>query len=163
MTLTGCLKTTTFNEINPKGEYTVLLPDYLSATGGIHKQASLQYQNEEKEVYALVIDEKKADLEAYDMKYNLDTYYENVVSKPFTETLQNAKVNAPGRQDINGNKALVAEITGTLNGVGVYYKLAIIETETKFYQVLTWTRADRKEKYENDLTRIIETLKVRAE
>lgn len=81
------------------------------------------------------------------------------MSTPFEETLKNGKVSIPGRQEINGNKALVAEITGVLNGIDVFYKLAVIETNKKFYQVLTWTRADRKEKYEKDLVKIIESVK----
>ena len=155
----SCIKETVFNEVKVNGQYSVLIPEYLTPAAGMHQQASLQYQNEEKEIYVLVINESKADMQAYDLNYDIDTYYKNIVSTPFLETLKNGKVSIPGRQEINGNKALVAEITGVLNGIDVYYKMAVIETNKKFYQVLTWTRADRKEKYEKDLFKIIESVK----
>ena len=155
----SCVKETVFNEVKVNGQFSVLIPEYLTPSAGLHQQASLQYQNEEKEIYVLVIDESKADMQAYDLDYDIETYYKNIVSTPFTEKIKNGKVSIPGMQEINGNKALIAEITGILNGIDVYYKLAVIETNKRFYQVLTWTRLDRKENYEKDLLKIIESLR----
>lgn len=76
----NCKKETIFNEVKVNGQYSVLIPEYLSPAVGMHEQASLQYQNEEKEIYVLVIDESKADMQAYDLNYDIETYYKNIVN-----------------------------------------------------------------------------------
>ncbi|HRG53538.1 MAG TPA: hypothetical protein PLL00_11935, partial [Bacteroidia bacterium] len=60
---------------------------------------------------------------------------------------------------INGNKALVSDITGKLEENEVFYKFAVIESPYEFYQILTWTRAEHREKMEKDMIKIIESFK----
>lgn len=155
----SCKKETAFNEITINNSYSIAIPEYLTATSGMHANASAQYLNEEKEVYLLVIDEVKEDMEAYDLDYDLDTYYKNIVSTPFKDFIKGGKISIPGRQEINGSKALITEIEGEIDGVLIFYKLAVIETEKKFYQIVTWTKANQKETYEKDMLKIIESVK----
>ncbi len=124
----------------------------------MHERASSQYENTEREFYLLVIDESKADMQAYDLDYDIDTYYKNIVSTPFKDFVKGGKISIPGRQEINGAKALITEIEGEVKNENIFYKLAIIETQNKFYQVVVWTRADQKEKYAEDMMTIIESL-----
>ena len=56
---TACKKKVVFNEVKVNDTYSIVVPDYLSAGAKMHPQASLQYKNEEKEIYLLVIDESK--------------------------------------------------------------------------------------------------------
>ncbi len=159
LTFTSCKKQTTFNEVTVNDKYTILIPDYVKPSAGMHQQASLQYQNQEKEFYVLVIDESQSDMKAYDLNYDIETYFQNIVSLPFKENIKNGVVSTPQKREINGANALVAEITGSVNNTDVFYKMAVIESPNKFYQVLTWTRADQKKEYEEDMLKIIESLK----
>lgn len=135
------------------------MPTYMKPCTDIQKDASLQYQNLEKDIYAIVIDEKKVTMQNYDLNFNLDTYYNNISSQGFSESIKNGKISIPGRQEINGNKALVSDITGKLEENEVFYKFAVIESPFEFYQILTWTRASHREKMEKDMVKIIESFK----
>jgi hypothetical protein len=155
----SCNRETTFSEVNVNDRYTILIPTYMKPCNDIQKDASLQYQNLEKDIYAIVIDEKKITMQDYDLNFNLDTYYNNISSQGFSESIKNGKISIPGRQEINGNKALVADITGKLEDNDVYYKFAVVETPYEFYQILTWTRASHREKLEKDMVKMIESFK----
>jgi hypothetical protein len=119
----------------------------------------MQYQNVDKGIYALVIDEKKKTMQDYDINYDIDAYFNNIAKQGFVESIKNGKISVPGRQEINKNKALVADVTGQVGTTNVYYKLAIIETPYTFYQILSWTTSENKEKYEPDMIKIIESFK----
>jgi len=160
VTVVSCSKETIFNEVKINNTYSMLVPEYLSAAAKVKEQASFQYQNEEKEVYALVIEETKESLLNYGLEYDLATYFTNIVSTPFTEKIKDGKVSIPGKQKINGLDALIAEITGNINNTDIFYKMAVVETPKAFYQVLTWSRADQKVNYEKDMMKMIESFKM---
>lgn len=157
--LVSCRQETTFTEVNINNRYTIEIPTYMKPCSDIQKDASLQYQNLEKDVYAIVIDEKKVAMQNYDLSFTLDNYFNSISSQGFSESIKNGKISIPGRQEINGNKALIADITGRLEDNDVYYKFAVIETPYEFYQVLTWTRADHRASLEPDMIKIIESFK----
>ena len=155
----SCTKETVFNTVNVNEKYSIAIPDYLKPCTDLHADASLQYQNPEKDVYAMVIDERKKTMADYDLDYDLDLYYKNIASQAFIESIKNGKINPPGRQDIDGHKAYITEITGNVGGSDVYYRMGIIETPYAFYQILAWTRAENKEKYMADMIKTIESFK----
>lgn len=154
-----CKKETVYNSIKVNEKYTIAIPDYLTPCSDLHKDASLQYQNTEKEVYALVIDERKKLMADYDLDYDLDLYYKNIASQAFIESIKDGKISPPGRQEIDGKKALITDISGNINGTDVFYRMGIIETPYAFYQILTWTRAENKEEYMDDMIKTIESFK----
>lgn len=153
--LAACTRETVFTEVKVNDTYTILMPEYLTPGTALHEKASLQYQNTEKEMYAMVVEESKEEMQNYGLDYDLETYFTNIVSKPFTEKIKNGKVSIPGKMDINGKNALITEITGNINDTDIYYKMAVIETPATFYQVLIWTRADRKAETEADMMKAI--------
>src|ERR1700757_5159428 len=65
----------------------------------------------------------------------------------------------PGRQEINGNKALVADVSGNIEQNNVYYKMALVESPYEFYQIIIWTKAENREKIEPDMIKMIESFK----
>jgi len=156
--LVSCNNETIFKEVKVNNRYSISIPDHMQACVDLHKDASFQYQNTEKDIYAIVIDERKKTMEKYDLDYDLDLYFKNS-SQPFLESLKNAKVSEPTHEQINGNKALVSEITGNMEQTSVCYRLGVIETPYAFYQVLTWTSAENKDKYEADMMKLIHSFK----
>jgi hypothetical protein len=157
--LYGCTHETVFKEVKVNNRYSISIPDYLQPCADLHKDASLQYQNVDKDIYAIVIDEKKATMQDYSLDYDIDLYFNSIASQPFLETIKDGKVSPPGRQNIDGHKALIAEITGKIDQNDVYYRLCVIESDYEFYQILIWTRAQNKDKYLPDMTRMIESFK----
>lgn len=158
-TITSCTKETVFKEVKVNDRYSISVPDYFQPCTDLHKDASLQYQNTEIDIYAMVIDERKKTMENYSLDYDIELYYNNIASQPFLETIKDAKISPAGRQTIDGHKVIITEITGKIEQNAVYYKLAVIETPYAFYQLLIWTRDDNREKYEPDMTRMIESFK----
>lgn len=156
--LFSCSSETAFKEVKVNERYAVSVPEYMQACTDLHKDASFQFQNTEKDIYAIVIDERKKTMEKYDLDYDLDLYFKNS-SQPFLETIKDGSVSVPSPEKINGEKALISEITGKIDQTSVYYKLGIIETPYAFYQILTWTSADNKSRYEQDMMRIIRSFK----
>ncbi len=159
LVISSCNHKTVFTEVTINNRYSISVPDYLQPCKDLHKDASMQYQNAEKGIYALVIDEKKKTMQDYDINYDIDAYFNNIAKQGFIESIKNGKISVPGRQEINGNKALIAEVTGKVEQTDVYYKLAIIETPYTFYHILSWTSAENKEKFEPDMVKMIESLK----
>ncbi|MGZ4054138.1 MAG: hypothetical protein ACXVPY_02245 [Bacteroidia bacterium] len=155
----ACKRETVFTEVKVNNSYSILIPDYLQPCSDLHKDASLQYQNTEKEVYAIVIDEKKITMQDYNLDYDIDTYFKNIVSQGFEDNIKDGKVSIPGREQINGNKALIADVSGKVEQKGVYYKMALVESPYEFYQILIWTKAENKDKIEPDMIKMIESFK----
>lgn len=159
LALISCVHDAKFNQININNKYAIQLPDYMQPATELHTDASLQYKNEEKDIYTIVIDENKNEMKNYNLKYSLDTYFKAVASQPFVEAIEHSKMTAPVKKQINGSSAMVAEITGDINENPVYYKLAVIETTNSFYQILTWTSAGNKESFSKDIDQTIDSFK----
>jgi hypothetical protein len=123
----SCKQEAKFTEVNINQRYTIQLPDYLQACTDLHENASLQYQNAELDIYAMVIEEKKSTMENYDLDYDLELYYNSIASQAFVDNIKNGKVSPAGRQEINGNKAIVSEITGNFDGNSSNCACAIVE------------------------------------
>ncbi|MBN8702612.1 MAG: hypothetical protein J0M08_06080 [Bacteroidetes bacterium] len=157
--LCACTTPIKYSDVKVNNQFSIHVPDFMQPTNEIHQKAALQYQNLEKEFYLLVINESKEQMKAYDLDYDLDSYYKNIVSTPFTEQLKNGKVSMPGRMDIHGKKALISEITGNINNADIYYKLTVIESPEHFYQVVTWTKAENKEKMSLVMDSVIQSFK----
>ena len=157
LAITSCNTETVFKEVKVNDRYSISVPEYLQPCVDLHKDASFQYQNNEKDMYAIVIDERKKTMAKYDLDYDIALYYK-VATQPFSEA-KNGIVGVPVKEKIDGHDALVSEIKGNLEGIDVYYNIGVIETPFAFYQILTWTRADNKDKYEGDMTRMIESFK----
>ncbi|HEY0030574.1 MAG TPA: hypothetical protein VGC65_07440 [Bacteroidia bacterium] len=156
-TFAACKHETVFTEVKVNNRFSISVPDYLQACTDLHKDASVQYQNTEKEVYAMVINEKKITMQNYSLDYDIDTYFNNITSQGFAENIKDGKVSPPGRQEIHGNKALIADVSGKIENNEVYYKLGLIETPYEFYQILMWTSADHKDDLEPDMVKMIES------
>lgn len=157
LAFTSCKHETVFSEVKVNNRYSMSIPDYLQPCTDLHKDASMQYQNVEKDIYAMVIDEQKKTMQNYSLDYDIDTYFKNISSQGFSENIKGAKVSIPTRQEIHGQKALIAEVTGKMENNEVYYKLGLIETPYEFYQILVWTRASNKAELEPDIVKMVES------
>ncbi len=146
----------------PEGTQTVKGPTYslevpasMTKTTTLNTEASLQYMNGSKELYVIVIDETKAEMQAaidIDPAYavysnDLQGYYSLL-----TENIKNAlsidSLPEPKDTKINGLNAKIVEVDGYMENQHIYWKFAFIEGKKQYYQIMAWTLADRKEKHE---------------
>lgn len=142
--------------VKVKNSYTMELPEFLTKTTDLSEEASLQYQNTLREIYIMVIDEPKNELEeviaanALEDYYtpNLDGYaqliYDGIDSRANLDSVPQLKP-----RKLNGLDAKTCDFTGTVQGLHIYWSLAFIEGKNNYYQVMTWTLLDRKKEYKD--------------
>lgn len=140
-------------------DYCVELPTFLKPVNDLHELSACQYGNDEKELYFVLLNVSKQEISQNGWNMDLEQYFNNVAAQPFAENISNGMISDPVKKEINQLPALTAEITGEVNGSQAYYKLAVIETESDFYQLLVWTRADKKDEHSQEMEKILGTFK----
>jgi hypothetical protein len=148
------------------GRYAIDLPSFLTETTDLNAEASLQYQNTFKEFYVIVIDEPKTELiKALDINSMYDRYtadlkgYSELVTDGMDSSIATDSLPAFEETTINGSKARLLSFEGLSSGYKVYWKLAFIEGNNRYYQVMTWTLAESRTKYEDEMLAIINSFK----
>lgn len=152
--------------VNSDGDYTMELPLSFTKANDLNDGASLQYQNTFKELYVIVIDEPKTELIKALKKNLLETTYGNDL-KGYSELIVDgmdasiAVEKLPDFKDttINGLNAKLLSFEGLTSGNRVYWKLAFIEGNNNYHQVMVWTKAENQKKYEKEMTAIINSFK----
>lgn len=132
----------------------------------LNEDASLQYQNAIRNVYTIVIDEPKADISALIEENGLEEYYTDDVDG-YTQMLLDAtdenvmldSIPEPQHNNINGLKANLLELNGTVNGMKISWIVGYVEGRYNYYQVNTWTSQEDKDKYRDELYGIIKSFR----
>ncbi len=145
-------------------KYSIELPTFLSKGTGLQDDASLQYQNLLREFYVVVVDEPKFGLSEILMNagYTPDLQgYFNILTADIEGTMENTEIESVKDIQINGLKAKTFSMTGTIpeNNIDVFYKMAYIEGEDSFYQIVTWTMKKNKDKYAPQMDKLIRSFK----
>jgi hypothetical protein len=127
------------------GRIQVQLPDGYTEQSPIKKEISLQAVNESKDATIFIISEHQKDFDS------LQGYAE-IVRGLMLDKLQDGQSDAGEKLELGGNPAIRYEITGLSKGFRLAYQLTVIQTETRFNQVLASTTrkqfADCKEEFE---------------
>ncbi|MNK10907.1 hypothetical protein D3C87_289400 [compost metagenome] len=152
--------------VNSDGDYTMELPLSFTKANDLNDGASLQYQNTFKELYVIVIDEPKTELIKALKKNSLETTYNNDL-KGYSELIVDgmdasiAVEKLPDFKDttINGLNARLLSFEGLTSGNRVYWKLAFIEGNNNYHQIMIWTKAENQKKYEKEMAAIINSFK----
>lgn len=135
--------------------FSIEIPDYLTETSALFKDAALQYADTAKEVYIIAVSESKEGLEKATPADSLLKKYFETASLGFISAIKEGKIIGAKRQTINTLPSYTAEITGKVNGHKAHYQFAAIESPTHFYQVVTWTTAENKDLYATDMEKMI--------
>jgi hypothetical protein len=148
------------------GRYSLELPSDYKKVNDINEEASLQYQNTIKNIFIIVIDEPKTALAKALSENSLNDSYTNDL-EGYSRLITNGMdasisvKNMPDFEDttINGFKARLLSFDGLSSGNRVYWKLAFVEGNNRYYQIMVWTNADNQKKYENEMAAIINSFK----
>lgn len=164
--LAGCQPKDKTQKAEVAGKYSLELPEFLTKTSGLNQDATLEYQNLEKEFYIIVIDEpigefnkaiqesEIADLYSPDL-----TGYSLYVSDVFLETVDIISETPLTDVTINGLKGKHMEIEGSVGGVDVFYFYTMVQGAKDYYQVLTWTLLSKKEEHKEEMQKIVNSFK----
>jgi len=135
------------------------VPNYLKADFDLNNDASMQLSNSQKEIYLIVIEDLKDDLNNPNQSLE---FYQNFVIQQLTSPgfLDNVKVNPPAFKRINGLKAMETSITGDFDSeFRVWYRVVAYESKTHFYQLIIWTLENQKALYAEDFKHIVSTFR----
>ncbi|MGL4597143.1 MAG: hypothetical protein ACRCYO_06435 [Bacteroidia bacterium] len=135
--------------------YTIKLPSDLKPAT-FNPAASLEYASEERELYAMIIDESKEKISSFGLDYDLDTYM-----KIALRSVDSTGMHMLNKMNIGTDKGLQAEVKSRYKGKEVVYKLTCIETPRYFYQILVWTLDSKFEKNKSDMDAMIQSFKER--
>jgi hypothetical protein len=140
------------------GTYQLTVPGNWSKQTDLNSVATLQTANPREELYAIVIKESKSE---FPSGTTIDSFAElareglktNVVSPVITPAVP---------AGINGYSARQFEASGTVAGLQAKYLYAVVETSGSFYQIMTWTLANRyddnKQKLQNVINSFVEKM-----
>ncbi len=138
--------------------YTMEIPDYLIKTFDLNDVASLQYKNEAKEAYVIVIEDNKQHLESLGMKFlNAEDFLENFLQDYRTEG--NREFTPVANFQANGNDFSQVEMTWEQENLAFFMLVTSVETKTHFYKVLCWTIKENRNMFIDDFKKIAKSLK----
>lgn len=164
--LTACSESDTMQEIVIDERYSMELPTSLSITHNLNDEASLQYQDIIKELYVIVIDEPKSEFnEALEVFMLKDAYtqdlegYTSLVMDIFTQGVNIYESSEPQMTTINGLDAVLLSFEGNSDNVDVFFKFGIIEGADTYYQIMTWTLLNKKDRFREQMSEMIMTFK----
>ncbi len=164
----SCNIETTYETVNVKNRFSVVLPSFLTKTNDLNDDASLQYQNERREFYIAVIEESFEEvdtaIEYYEKEENIGYKntledYKKMTLDDYKTQLTNAEMFNTKDTVVNNMQAITTHLRGTINGVDIFYSIGIFKGKTRYYQANSWTLASNENLYKDDLDKIIYSIK----
>lgn len=159
---------------NMENEFVIDLPDRMEAMNDLNPQATIQYGDVRRKIdeagdttilenYLIVLVETKEEILSYELDVEMDALgYREVSIASLSAGLEEYEITPEEaeEEDLNGLTCVKSEMTGWLyNAAGgkteIFYKFAVFESETAFYQVLSWCIADQKEEFNEEMEMII--------
>lgn len=145
--------------LSSDSQSSILVPKIWSDDHVLNEQAEINVEAPLKEQYAIVLTES-ADIFTEDM--TLDDYFE-LVSESMKESVINTAFTEPERIEIDNKPALLFQIHGEVDKIKVSYLIAIVEGESNYYQIITWTLQEKFEDYKDLYMDIINSFKTHEE
>jgi Domain of unknown function (DUF4190) len=129
------------------GNIKVTVPGTWTKVPELNKQASMQVGDKSKEVYLIVITDRKSDLDDFSLEKHHQQTRDRMLQK-----MKNASATEPASLTTDGHPALQDELTGTEKGTNVVFLHTTVDDGDHFQQILAWTLKSRWQK-QNQLLR----------
>ena len=157
-----------FKRVKVENSFTLDIPNFLSESNMLNDMATLQYQDIMRDFYVIVIEEDKSELRSAlqlggfnnsgDYSHDLDGYTNLMLdSDSFLMNMNKAPEIVEGT--VNNRPARFVTVEGEIENEEVFWKIAFIEGTYKFYQVYTWTAADKKDEYKITMNQVLKSFK----
>jgi hypothetical protein len=148
-------------------KFTLQVPAHMKEATDLHDDAVLQYQNVIKEFYTIVIEESVEDFHTALIDGALEEEfppnlqgYSSLVAAKFSENVEELVNKSEFKPlTVNGDSATYFEAEAKLSGIKVYYHYAFVRGDSNYYQVMSWTLAEKKDKLHADMMEILNSFK----
>jgi len=145
----------TQNITSEDGSCQLTVPNAWSKQTDLNAQATLQVANPREEVYAIIIREPKTD---FPKSTTLDKLV-SLVRDNARKSITDPQFTEPSSTTIDGFPAKQFEVGGTVSGIKAKYLYAVIDTSKNYYQVMSWTLADKWSENKSKLQDAIDSFK----
>ncbi|WP_338760768.1 hypothetical protein WAF17_14210 [Bernardetia sp. ABR2-2B] len=153
--------------IEIKNDYSLELPNFLTTTDSLNPNASLQYQNINKEFFVIVIEEDKKEFTRKIVENNAEEVYPpnlkgytDIINHSIGETIKISARTEIEDLEINGLAAKNFTIEGqTADKIAVYYSFTIIKGKDNYYQIAQWTAKNQKALFQKQMLDIAKSFK----
>jgi hypothetical protein len=162
----SCKKDVVYETVRVQKQFSVEIPTMLLEAQTLHEEASLQYQNLLQELYVIVLNESKADINQMiheeEALSNFTPDFEGYV-KLVTENME-LRVrleNVSELEDlkINGLNAKIQTFETDIEGHTAYYRVGFIEGKKDYYQVMTWTLKSKQDAHEEKMIHMVQSFR----
>lgn len=149
-----------------ENKFSLLIPESLGQTSKLNTTASIQFENRSQDFYIMILDEPKdaytkaVDNKVYNTTADLDGYYKVVVNHFKEITSKDFKIYHIEKKKINHSNAIVFSMSGINDGYPAFYRYAIIESNKRYYQIMSWTNTSQEQKYTERMNKIIGSFKI---
>lgn len=151
--------------VTANGRYALNIPKYLKKDSTLNTEASLQYSNDDKEVYLIVIDELKeefrktfTEMGEYDANKSVIENYSRAQMEAFRAGAKELVYESKLRvlQTLSGT-AIVYDVTSTQEGIAdtMGFTVAFTEGKENMYMIMMWTYAKHHNLYKSDIDNAI--------
>lgn len=161
----ACTDSNKSNLVSVENRYSISLPSFLTEVHNLNEDASLQYQHAWKEFYIIVIEDSKEEIDKVFEEYDMPPEYSNTLQGYTNLVLhninQNSSISSVSVEDttINQLPAKLFTTTEKIDGIDVYYSVAVIKSDDYFYQIMTWTLSSKKYQYKDQMEDILRSFK----
>jgi hypothetical protein len=160
-------QTITYRNVTTDAGYSMDIPKNMTTTDDLNDVASLQYQDIEKELYVIVIDEAKDEFidafteeGTYKGDLGVAENYGNIQMASMESAMNITSNSGAKTTTINGREANMYEVEATVEGVDypIYYLYTFVEGKEKVYMVMAWTLLEHKDKFRDVLMKTAKSL-----
>ncbi|MFD0860888.1 hypothetical protein ACFQ1M_01600 [Sungkyunkwania multivorans] len=136
--------------------YQMYLPKFMKSTNDLNEDASLQFKNELKETYTILIDETNEEAKAalqmlgsYKDSISMLENYIDFQKENLTQDVEVISLKEPLRKRIDGMPAMTFETTIAFEEIiyPVSYHVTVVEAKESLFMIMSWTLKSRKKKY----------------
>lgn len=149
-----------FREAVYKDRFSIMVPPYLLEDDSLHASAQLAFSDFSNEVYLMVIEERKRDLQRRDIQPFLQEYF-HYLGDNVSSMLGDAPIEELKDHHLGSMHVVSGEFNGHYGGVPVFYILSTYESEQAFYQVRGWTAQHAKNSVKKDLYASIQSFRLK--
>jgi hypothetical protein len=136
--------------------FAIKVTDYMTPSTKLHPNPDLQYENQWRTVYLLVLDTLKTDIDT-----NLEGFATQAITTLAGGDITKAIIRrVDSTTAINGLPALQYEVRIEMTDEVTWFDFVAIEAPDRYYQVIGWTILKRKKKFGKDINNMVTSFRL---